>query len=80
MRIPVDYNEFTNWPSDVAVTVKDGNQVVWCNHVRVDLEEADFGYADPVKSDWVESIRAIEVCQQCDTWRYVDGEWRGKDE
>ena len=71
--IQVEYNEFSNWPEEVPVLWKEDDYVVWCNHVDVDVEEADFGYANPISSDWVDSWHNIEVCQKCDSWRYADG-------
>lgn len=71
--IQVQYNEFSNWGTEIPVIVKDGDTVVWCNHVSTEVEDADFGHPDPIIGDWRDDIRTIEVCQSCDSWRYADG-------
>lgn len=75
MQIDVRYNEFINWPTEVAVKRLEDGLVVWCNHASTQEEEADLGYYDPVCGDYIDNWETIEVCRACNAWRIEDGEW-----
>jgi len=68
--IPVEYNEFRNWPREVNVLVKKEGQIVWCNHVETDIEHDEEGQGYGLRF----YPRTIEFCVKCNAWRPLGGE------